>query len=108
MIGAMHGRGIFTLASIFELPAMLALKLPVLTLSTVAVFPVPIDWQLTTARKSGTGFVPRNGGGTDDALASTRPRTVTRTWPSCLSEPVADLIIHGRPPPVSPRMGLAP
>lgn len=34
MIGAIHGRGSFTLASILELPAMLALKLPVLTFST--------------------------------------------------------------------------
>src|SRR5215469_18919144 len=37
-IGAMQGRGSFTRASIFALPALLALKLPVLTLTTVAVF----------------------------------------------------------------------
>src|SRR5258708_37615333 len=98
MIGAMHGRGIFTLASIFELPAMLALKLPVLTLSTVAVFPVPIAWQLTIARKSGIGFLPRNAAGTDDALGSTIPRTVPRKRPACLSEPAPDLVLP-RPSP---------
>src|SRR5260370_1220121 len=106
MIGAIHGRGSVTLASIFELPAMLALKLPVLTLSTVAVFPVPIAWQLTIARKSGIGFLPRNAAGTADASASTRPPTVPPTWPPRLSEPVADLIIPGGPPPASRRPGL--
>src|SRR5258708_7364050 len=107
MIGAIHGRGSVTLASIFELPAMLALKLPVLTLSTVAVFPVPIAWQLTIARKSGIGFLPRNAAGTDDAFASTRPPTVTRTVPSCFSGPVAGPIHPARPPPASPRAVVA-
>src|SRR5690242_2053177 len=63
-IGPMQGRGRLTLALIVESPALFALKSPVLMLVTVAVFPAPMLWQLTSARKSGKGLVPCNAGGT--------------------------------------------
>jgi hypothetical protein len=37
---------------------------PVLMLVMAAVFPAPMLWQLTRARKSGKGLVPCNAGGT--------------------------------------------
>jgi len=57
MMGARQGWGRLTLASIFEFPAALALKLSVLMLAIVAAPSAPMLWQLTTARKSGNGFV---------------------------------------------------
>jgi hypothetical protein len=57
MMGARQGWGRLTLASIFEFPAALTLKLSVLMLAIVAAPSAPMLWQLTTARKSGNGFV---------------------------------------------------
>src|SRR5262247_4400557 len=103
----MHGCGRLTCVLIMESPALLALKSPVLTLVMVAVFPAPMLWQLTRARKSEKGLVPCNAGGTGACLARTRPRTLTRRWPSRLREPDPAVITHGSPPPATPRTGLA-
>jgi hypothetical protein len=54
-IGAMHGLSRLTWALIVESPAVLAAKSPVLMLVMVALFPAPMLWQLTRARKSGNG-----------------------------------------------------
>src|SRR5215813_891159 len=90
-----------------ESPAGSALKSPVLMLVIVAVFPAPMLWQLTRARKSGKGLVPCNAGGTGAWLARTSPRTRTIRWPSRLREPLPAVSIQGSPPPATPRMGLA-
>src|ERR1700684_3228175 len=106
MIGAIQGWGRLIRVRITESPCASAVKLPVLTLVTVAVFPVPMVWQLTRARKSVNGLVPCRAGGTGDCFASTSPRTSTNSRPSLLSSPEPDLSIHGRPPPTTPRIGL--
>src|SRR5712691_9086262 len=77
-MGAMQGRGRLTVASMLEFPAVLAGNSAVLTFVMVAVSPAPMLWQLTMARKSAIGLVPRSAGGTDGWSARTRPRTFTR------------------------------
>src|SRR5712664_342892 len=77
MIGAMQGLGRLTMAVILEFPAASALKLSVLMLVIAAEPSAPMLWQLTMARKSGNGFVPRSAAGTDGWSARTSPCTFT-------------------------------
>src|SRR5258706_8790035 len=77
MIGAMQGWGRLTMALILEFPAASALKLSVLMLVIAAEPSAPMLWQLTMARKSGNGFVPRSAAGTDGWSARTSPCTFT-------------------------------
>src|SRR5258708_4502221 len=102
-IGAMHGRGRLTWALIVESPCLLALKLPVLTLVTVAVSPAPMVWQLTRARKAGKGLMPCNAAGTGAWRARISPRTLATRRPALLREPCPEVTSQGRPPPASTR-----
>src|SRR5258708_37135680 len=75
MIGAMQGWGRLTMALLLEFPATSALKLSVLMLVIAAQPSAPMLWQLTMARKSGSGFVPRSAAGTSDWSARRSPGT---------------------------------
>ena len=63
MIGARHGLGSATVASISEFPVAVAGKGPVATFVVVGL-PSTIVRQLTIARNDAIGFVPLNAGGT--------------------------------------------
>src|SRR5712691_4055792 len=105
MIGAKHGRGRLTVASISALPAALAGKLPVKTL-TVLGDPLAMLRQLTNPRKLGTGFVSLKLAGTAGSLARTSPVTWISSRPPESSCPSPLEITQGNPPPFTPRMGL--
>src|SRR5260370_14159840 len=79
-----------------ELPALLAAKPPVDTLTT----PSGVR-QLTVASKLPIGLIPPMEG-------ITRPFTVTSTTPCWLTVPVPDVIAHRNPPPVMPRTTMPP
>src|SRR5258706_1896890 len=106
MIGARHGPGRLTCASISESPVTVAGKGSVATLA-VAGAPSIVVVQLTIARKLAAGFLPRSASGTGGPSSRTSPRTVNSSLPLLDSLPAASSICHGRPPPLIPRMGLA-
>ena len=98
MIGAMHGAGRLTCASIFESPVVVAGKGAVATLA-VAGAPPLIVVQLTIATKLGIGFVPCSAAGTGAASSRTSrsDEPIAGTWsdpkghargckPSCLTQ----------------------
>jgi len=102
IIGAIHGFGKDNVATTFAFPPpvnaepVVAGKRPVLTL----VIAPPVVRQLTVALKFAIGFLPAF-----TPAASTRPLTWSSNLPPELSTPVAELSIHGNPPPLIPRMG---
>src|SRR5262249_39256284 len=105
MIGARHGVGRLTCASISESPVAVAGKGSVATLA-VAGAPLITVAQLTIARKLAIGFVPRSGSGAGGPSGRTSPFTAPFSFPLLDSLPEALSICHGRPPPLIPRMGL--
>src|SRR5215469_8150895 len=94
MIGARHGVGRLTCASICESPAAVAGKRPVATLAVAGAPPIVVV-QLTIATKLATGFVPRSATGTGGASSRTSPCTVTSSLPLLDSLPEAVSICHG-------------
>src|SRR5262249_5960137 len=105
IIGARHGVGRLTCASISESPVVVAGKGSVATLAVVGA-PLVTVVQLTIARKLAIGFVPRSAAGTGGPSSRTSPCTVTSSLPLLDSLPEALSICHGRPPPLIPRMGV--
>src|SRR5258708_17376116 len=98
-MGGKHGLGTSTVASISASPVEVAVKLSVLMLTTLGL-PVPsILWQLKIARKLEIGFVPAKG-----PAARTNPRRWTSSSPFDLSSPCPVEILHGNPPPLTPRL----
>ena len=76
MIGAIQWLGRLTVPAMFELP--LASAGNVLVKKSFPFVELAGSWQLSAARKNGTGFVP---------LGSTSPLTVTVSAPLLFSEP---------------------
>src|SRR5215475_9598671 len=105
MIGARHGVGRLTCASSFESPVVVAGKGSVATLAVAGAPPVVVV-QLTIAWNVAIGLVPRSASGTGGPSSRTRPCTVTSSLPLLDSLPEALSICQGRPPPLTPRMGL--
>src|ERR1700758_5153377 len=97
-IGLPQSAGSVTLSLISASPVELATKLPVDTFLT----PFGV-MQLTVALKNGTGLLPLTGGTT-----MIKPWTLTSTCPSLCTQPCADVITHGSPPPLMPRSFTAP
>src|SRR5258706_16286076 len=105
MIGARHGLGRLSCAWISESPVAVAGKGSVATLDVAGAPPIVV-MQLTIARKLAAGFLPRSASGTGGPSSRTSPRTVTSSLPLLDSLPEASSICHGRPPPLTPRIGL--
>ncbi len=51
--------------------------------------------------------MPLNAAGTGGPFSNTNPRTSTSNLPSLPSLPLPPAICQGRPPPLTPRIGLA-
>src|SRR5471030_405421 len=84
-IGARHCAGSVTDPLISELPAGVAGKGSVMTL-TVTIPPPPLISlrQLTNPRNVASVLVPTWAAGTDGSFVNTRPRTSIRRWPLAL------------------------
>src|SRR3954453_7796493 len=107
MIGAKHGLGSWTFASISALPSGPAGTGAVETFVVTAAPLASVDMQLTVTLKNGTGFLPAMSL-LAKAGSMTSPSTDTPTSPSARSRASDSPTTHGAPPPGIPRMALVP
>src|SRR5207237_4746528 len=114
MIGATHGSGSLTTASMVESPVVFAGKPPVVTLAVTTLtspFPCPFPFlsslrQLTSARNCASSLVPRILGGTSGSLAKTTPVTLRCRCPSVVNDPLTLATSQGSSSPLTPRMAV--
>ena len=96
-IGAKHGDGSATFASISAFPVIVAGTGSVETFTVVGAPVASEERQLTTPLNVGEGFTPVD--------TRTSPSTSMSRRPSARSRPCADSSFHGTPPPFTPRIG---